>query len=69
MPLLHLLILAVVQVILIAGLLGEKPISSAAVGDHGLQVKEAGRIGAVQGLCLLFRGLSRSGVTFRPVCF
>ena len=49
--------------ILIAGLLGKGPISSTAVGDDRLQVKEAGLIGAVQGLCLPFRGLSRSGAT------
>jgi undecaprenyl-diphosphatase len=49
--------------ILIAGLLGKGSVSSTAVGDHGLHVKEAGLIGAVQGLCLPFRGLSRSGAT------
>jgi undecaprenyl-diphosphatase len=32
-------------------------------GDSGMTVKQAGLIGAVQGLCLPFRGFSRSGAT------
>lgn len=53
--------------ILIAGLSGnlpgERSISLTPVGDHGLQLKAAGLIGAAQGLCLPFRGFSRSGAT------
>lgn len=45
--------------ILIAGIRGNRP--DAAATD--LDLKDAGAIGAVQGLCLPFRGFSRSGAT------
>ncbi len=49
--------------ILIAGL-RERRRGRAAAADAGeLSLKEAGIIGAVQGLCLPFRGFSRSGAT------
>ena len=48
--------------ILIAGLYARlKP--AGAVAAAGLSIRQAGLIGAVQGLCLPFRGLSRSGAT------
>ena len=48
--------------ILIAGISSRrKPSASAAPGS--LDVRQAGLIGAVQGLCLPFRGFSRSGAT------
>jgi undecaprenyl-diphosphatase len=49
--------------ILIAGLLEKRLMFSTAGDGSGLNVKQAGLIGAVQGLCLPFRGLSRSGAT------
>ena len=57
--------------ILIAGLYENKQAdarsidaaSSSATGIAGLDAKQAGWIGAVQGLCLPFRGFSRSGAT------
>jgi undecaprenyl-diphosphatase len=51
--------------ILIAGIFEKRhaaPILPGAT-DTGLTVKQAGVIGAVQGLCLPFRGFSRSGAT------
>lgn len=53
---------AVGVLILIASLLGKTPSSSAQNGG-GLTTSGAGIIGAVQGLCLPFRGFSRSGAT------
>lgn len=47
--------------IIIAGVVRRPPTETAAFG--GLDVKRAGLIGAVQGLCLPFRGFSRSGAT------
>ena len=47
--------------ILAAGILA--PSSSASSGRGGLNGKRAALIGAVQGLCLPFRGFSRSGAT------
>jgi len=47
--------------ILIAGIFGRSPAS--ATNDGGLNASRAGLIGAVQGLCLPFRGFSRSGAT------
>ena len=47
--------------ILIAGVLERRGAAAAATGD--LSLKQAGLIGAVQGLCLPFRGFSRSGAT------
>ncbi len=49
--------------ILIAGLCEKRSWSSRASDGAGLGVKQAGMIGAVQGLCLPFRGFSRSGAT------
>jgi undecaprenyl-diphosphatase len=46
--------------ILIAGLLEKR---NQATASSDLSVKQAGIIGAVQGLCLPFRGFSRSGAT------
>jgi undecaprenyl-diphosphatase len=49
--------------ILVAGL-RERRARASSVADAGeLSVKDAGLIGAVQGLCLPFRGFSRSGST------
>jgi undecaprenyl-diphosphatase len=54
--------LAVVGIlILIAGLFENRNPQAAAVND--INVRQAGIIGAVQGLCLPFRGFSRSGAT------
>jgi len=47
--------------ILIAGLLETRNVPIA--DDGGLKMRQASLIGAVQGLCLPFRGLSRSGTT------
>ncbi len=49
--------------ILAAGLRERRPPAAAAPGASGLSVKQAGIIGFVQGLCLPFRGFSRSGAT------
>jgi undecaprenyl-diphosphatase len=49
--------------ILIAGLLERRAISSPSDDASSLGVKQAALIGAVQGLCLPFRGFSRSGAT------
>jgi undecaprenyl-diphosphatase len=53
--------------ILIAGILTERRRAPAGAdtpsGAGGLTLKRAGLIGAVQGLCLPFRGFSRSGAT------
>lgn len=53
--------------ILIAGILTERRRAPAAAGTPpgagGLTLRRAGLIGAVQGLCLPFRGFSRSGAT------
>ena len=49
--------------ILVAGL-RERRVRAAAASDAGeLSLEDAGIIGAVQGLCLPFRGFSRSGAT------
>jgi undecaprenyl-diphosphatase len=48
--------------ILIAGLFGSRS-SSPAENGGTLTARQAGLIGAVQGLCLPFRGFSRSGAT------
>jgi undecaprenyl-diphosphatase len=47
--------------ILAAGIFGKS--SSLGTNDGGLDAKRSGLIGAVQGLCLPFRGFSRSGAT------
>lgn len=47
--------------IIIAGLLEKSPPRDLELG--GLDTKRAGLIGAIQGLCLPFRGFSRSGAT------
>jgi undecaprenyl-diphosphatase len=49
--------------ILIAGILGRRNPSAAASESKDPDMKQAGLIGAVQGLCLPFRGFSRSGAT------
>lgn len=48
--------------ILIAGIF-ERRKRAPEAAPHGLSPKQAGLIGAVQGLCLPFRGFSRSGAT------
>ena len=56
--------LAVVGIlILIAGLTETHTRPSQEEDSTGLNMRQAGWIGAVQGLCLPFRGLSRSGAT------
>lgn len=49
--------------IVISGLRAPKTPEAAPAGTGSLPVGKAGWIGAVQGLCLPFRGLSRSGAT------
>jgi undecaprenyl-diphosphatase len=49
--------------ILIAGLAERKKETAAAQTESEMNLKQAGLIGAVQGLCLPFRGFSRSGAT------
>ena len=49
--------------ILIAGLFERRHRARAASATADLNVQQAGIIGAVQGLCLPFRGFSRSGAT------
>ena len=49
--------------ILIAGLKKMRPTPTQQEDSTGLNTKQAGWIGAVQGLCLPFRGFSRSGAT------
>jgi undecaprenyl-diphosphatase len=56
--------LAVVGVlILIAGFSDKRNQTAGIAGTNDLDTKQAGIIGAVQGLCLPFRGFSRSGAT------
>jgi len=56
--------LAIVGVlILIAGLFDKRNRTAFPAGAINLDAKRAGVIGAVQGLCLPFRGFSRSGAT------
>lgn len=54
---------AVGALIVISGLFEKRSSSSATSDVSGLDVKNAVLIGAVQGLCLPFRGFSRSGAT------
>jgi undecaprenyl-diphosphatase len=49
--------------ILVAGILEKRKPAPAGPNADDLNLKRAGLIGAVQGLCLPFRGLSRSGAT------
>ena len=49
--------------ILIAGVLEKRNRAAGLPGGSDLSAKQAGIIGAVQGLCLPFRGFSRSGAT------
>jgi|SRR5580658_165917 undecaprenyl-diphosphatase len=49
--------------ILIAGIFEKRRSARAASATDDLNLKQAGVIGAVQGLCLPFRGFSRSGAT------
>jgi undecaprenyl-diphosphatase len=49
--------------ILIAGIFGKASAASKKVDGSSIETRQAGLIGAVQGLCLPFRGFSRSGAT------
>jgi undecaprenyl-diphosphatase len=49
--------------ILVAGILGKRRSTERLTQANDLNAREAGIIGAVQGLCLPFRGFSRSGAT------
>ena len=49
--------------ILVAGLFEKRNAARASAETNDLNAKQAGMIGAVQGLCLPFRGFSRSGAT------
>jgi undecaprenyl-diphosphatase len=49
--------------IVIAGVFGNRHPTAALTAANDLSAKRAGLIGAVQGLCLPFRGFSRSGAT------
>ncbi len=49
--------------ILIAGILEKRNPTRSLVETNDLNTRQAGLIGAVQGLCLPFRGFSRSGAT------
>jgi undecaprenyl-diphosphatase len=49
--------------IVIAGIIEKRQPARAASAADDLNMKQAGVIGAVQGLCLPFRGFSRSGAT------
>jgi undecaprenyl-diphosphatase len=49
--------------ILVAGILGRRKPGHAPAETNDLTTKQAGVIGVVQGLCLPFRGFSRSGAT------
>jgi undecaprenyl-diphosphatase len=49
--------------ILVAGLIERQKTARALTETTGLTMKQAGFIGAMQGLCLPFRGFSRSGAT------
>ncbi|HEY8051684.1 MAG TPA: undecaprenyl-diphosphate phosphatase [Steroidobacteraceae bacterium] len=49
--------------ILIAGIYEKRQVARAASVAGDLSLKQAGIVGAVQGLCLPFRGFSRSGAT------
>jgi len=54
---------AVGVLIVIAGLYERRPSERVPAGAGELNIRRAGLIGAVQGLCLPFRGFSRSGAT------
>jgi undecaprenyl-diphosphatase len=54
---------AVGILILIAGIFEKRASARGAVAADDLNMKQAGVVGAVQGLCLPFRGFSRSGAT------
>lgn len=57
-------LLAVGILILIAGLMEKRLLASAAkVYGDSVTMRQAGWMGAIQGLCLPFRGFSRSGAT------
>jgi undecaprenyl-diphosphatase len=49
--------------ILVAGIIEKRKPAGSLTGTNNLNAKEAAIIGAVQGLCLPFRGFSRSGAT------
>jgi undecaprenyl-diphosphatase len=49
--------------IVIAGLFENRQPTRTPSESNGLNIKQAGLIGAIQGLCLPFRGFSRSGAT------
>ena len=54
---------AVGLLIVIAGIFERRRPAAAVAAAHDLNAQRAGVIGAVQGLCLPFRGFSRSGAT------
>ena len=49
--------------ILVAGIIEKRKSARALTETNDMTMKQAGAIGAVQGLCLPFRGFSRSGAT------
>jgi undecaprenyl-diphosphatase len=49
--------------ILIAGILEKRSLTKSPLETNDLNTRQAGLIGTVQGLCLPFRGFSRSGAT------
>ena len=49
--------------IIVAGLMKTPALSEREADGTGLNMKQAGWVGAMQGLCLPFRGFSRSGAT------
>jgi undecaprenyl-diphosphatase len=49
--------------ILVAGIVEHRKSIGSLIGANDLNARQAGIIGAVQGLCLPFRGFSRSGAT------
>jgi undecaprenyl-diphosphatase len=51
------------MLILVAGILARRRMTPPETESIGVNVRQAGLIGAVQGLCLPFRGFSRSGAT------
>jgi undecaprenyl-diphosphatase len=54
---------AVGILIVIAGLFGNRPPAGQSAAAHDIDLRRAGVIGVIQGLCLPFRGFSRSGAT------
>src|SRR5579859_478927 len=56
-------------IILAAGLYERRKSSRGQAATHDMTLRQAGLIGMVQGLCLPFRGLSRSGATISTGMF